>query len=464
MKHSKKILFSLFSVWVNLLQAQLTAVNSDTVVFTQYQFSSIQDPIYVFYGPQPNGWNVNMTLEGSYTEPSTFIWMRINNNAPGNWDTVKQESNVTLSRLVTTANGNYRLQIKNSTTDTSFYCVIFANNLYSNLFYQPDCDELKIRGITTTPELRYFNRFANPPSPLLMFNPSTFVWKIDYWHPTLGDWVPDTESRTFLPAHSPLIQPIPRENELYRITVEISDILGHNVKDTLFYQAISVEANFVASIGGNDLDEEELNIRGQAPFRIQFKNRSKNAVGYRWEFWHRTESLYNRPDTVWKEYYTFIPPDSIEYLDAGNYSVKLVATGRSFLQAGNEKRCVDEKFLQNYITVYESMLGELPNVFTPTGDGINDLFTFKTISTGQLKSGVSGKGTRSIKHLEISIYNRNGERVYNYSGDDEGWQGWNGQRNGKGAKVSPGVYFYVIRALGYDGVEHKKHGFVHLYY
>jgi len=448
------------------LSAQILEINSNKKILTQYTGSTLQDTIYIFYGPKPNGWNVDMRVKGRDFEniASDFVWLRLNPYTQGFWDTIKTETNAFFSEMVTTQNGNYKLHITNSVRDTSVYFLLIADNMISNLYYQPDCDELKIRGISTTGEFRYYNRHITPPVQERLLNPVTYNWSIAYKNTDFDAWLPDTVQRTFLPVYSPRVQPIPRESELYRIVVEVSDSLGHTVRDTLFYQAISVEANFVASIGGNDFEESQMNIRGQAPLRVQFKNRSKNAVEYEWQFWNRTETILSSNDTIWKRYFSLIPPDSIEYRDAGSYTVKLIAKGRTFFVGTVEKACIDEKTAENYITVQKSELGSLPNVFTPSGDNINDLFTFNTISEADAKNGVSGKGTRSIERMQVFIYNRNGEKVYEYDGDDDGWEGWDGRRNGKGPKVSPGVYFYVIHAIGYDGVEHSRRGFFHLFY
>jgi hypothetical protein len=352
------------------------------------------------------------------------------------------------------------LHVTNKQNDTTYYFVLYSNNMRANLFYRPDCDELKIQGIQTTNKFHYLNRHISPPVETVFENTIRYTWRLEYMNTELDTWMPDTVSRTFSPPHSPKIDPIPREEEFYRVVVNIRDTLGHYVWDTLVYQSISVEADFVASIGGEDRPESEINIKGQAPFRVQFKNRSKNAIAYEWSFWNRTESLMHRTDTVWKTMYNFEPLDSLEYIEAGSYTVKLKASGRAFFVGGIETVCTSVDSILNYITVYNSSIGELPNVFTPSGDNTNETFKFKE-SQG---SGTDEKGTRSIKRLEVYIYSRGGDKVYEYSGNDDDWDGWDGRRMGHGMKVQPGVYFYVILAQGWDGMQHKARGFVHVYY
>ena len=71
---------------------------------------------------------------------------------------------------------------------------------------------------------------------------------------------------------------------------------------------------------------------------------------------------------------------------------------------------------------------ELPNVFTPNGDGINDLFVPKNI-TPEL-----------INHVEMHIFNRWGRFVYN---TNDIFINWDGRVGGTGQPCSPGTYFYV---------------------
>ena len=71
---------------------------------------------------------------------------------------------------------------------------------------------------------------------------------------------------------------------------------------------------------------------------------------------------------------------------------------------------------------------ELPNVFTPNGDGYNDVFVPKRI-TPEL-----------INRVEMHIFNRWGRFVYN---TEDIFINWDGRVAGSGQPCSPGTYFYV---------------------
>ncbi len=93
------------------------------------------------------------------------------------------------------------------------------------------------------------------------------------------------------------------------------------------------------------------------------------------------------------------------------------------------------------LQIAESML-QVPNAFTPNGDGTNDEFRV---------------AYRSIASFYICIYDQWGRRVYE---SEDITQGWDGNINGKLGTV--GTYYYVIKAKGTDDVEYKEKGAVNL--
>lgn len=73
---------------------------------------------------------------------------------------------------------------------------------------------------------------------------------------------------------------------------------------------------------------------------------------------------------------------------------------------------------------------EIPNVFTPNGDGINDLFEIQIGERGQFVETF-------IPQLQIVIFNRHGRRVFEHNDYYNNW--WDG------GNVPDGTYFYVIQ-------------------
>ena len=80
----------------------------------------------------------------------------------------------------------------------------------------------------------------------------------------------------------------------------------------------------------------------------------------------------------------------------------------------------------------------LPNMFTPNGDGSNDIFKAES---------------NFVDDFEMIIYNRWGEEVFVSNNIDTGWNGTYG-----GQELEPDVYGYCVRAICSNGVEYIKTG------
>lgn len=100
------------------------------------------------------------------------------------------------------------------------------------------------------------------------------------------------------------------------------------------------------------------------------------------------------------------------------------------------------------ISVVECVEGviELPNVFTPNGDGTNDLFQPVVV--------------HGIASLSFTIFNRWGQEVYRTTRPTLGWDG----RGPGGSKVPDGVYFWVLEYTAEHGTGevNSMHGTVML--
>jgi gliding motility-associated-like protein len=81
----------------------------------------------------------------------------------------------------------------------------------------------------------------------------------------------------------------------------------------------------------------------------------------------------------------------------------------------------------NTVCVDNCPLYSLPNVFTPNGDGINDLFT-------------PLEPYRYVKDIDINIYNRWGQLLFHTTDPNINW---NGKVNNSGGECPDGVYYYV---------------------
>ena len=141
-------------------------------------------------------------------------------------------------------------------------------------------------------------------------------------------------------------------------------------------------------------------------------------------------------------------------------------------RAGNESALSDEFCFDN-CPYYE-----LPNVFTPNGDGCNDKFsaynvryygeggwpcgsTISNPTDSAHYANTKAKCARFVKNVGFAVYNRWGKQVYTYDGsslDPDGSAGiyidWNGKDN-NGQDLDAAVYYYIARVV-FDTVDPKK--------
>ncbi len=88
------------------------------------------------------------------------------------------------------------------------------------------------------------------------------------------------------------------------------------------------------------------------------------------------------------------------------------------------------------VSISESKL-EMPNAFSPNGDGYNDVYKAK-------------EGYQSIVSFKATIINRWGQKIYSWDDPAGGWDGtWHGRT------VKDGVYFVIVDAMGADGRHYK---------
>ncbi len=101
---------------------------------------------------------------------------------------------------------------------------------------------------------------------------------------------------------------------------------------------------------------------------------------------------------------------------------------------------IDSAFLAAYVCELE-----FPNVFTPDGDGSNDVWTSLDHPDG-------------FDSFDMRIFNRWGNVMYTYDNIMGSWDG----KTASGAKASEGIYFYTVTAITKNGKELKRQGFFHL--
>ncbi len=245
-----------------------------------------------------------------------------------------------------------------------------------------------------------------------------------------------------------------REDQALRTVITINDAPLQNAIFTLYdnqfanelslsidsistelFEAVAVDAHptTITTTRGSDdpLDlsneverpVEDTQLSGSAPLDIYFKANATPAAKYcQWQILKGSDLIAQRTDAEHR--YTFD-----EY---GEY--------RALLWVSNDKQCQIDS-VEIKISVATSQL-LAPNVFTPNGDGKNDEFRVMY---------------RSITEFHCWVYNRWGHKVFEWT---DPAKGWDGTINGK--KAASSAYFYVIRAVGADGVKYELKGDINL--
>ena len=118
---------------------------------------------------------------------------------------------------------------------------------------------------------------------------------------------------------------------------------------------------------------------------------------------------------------------------SGTYIARLIAKTDERGPSGHILECRDT--IENTILLVNDFL-QFPNVITANGDGVNDKFEIKNLTTGL-----------GYPNNSLAIYNRWGKRVYykeNISSDDELW-------DPAAENMPTGTYFWRFSGKGYLG-------------
>jgi gliding motility-associated-like protein len=171
-------------------------------------------------------------------------------------------------------------------------------------------------------------------------------------------------------------------------------------------------------------DKEE----GFAPLTVNFTNNSSSSLGSAsitstWYFGNGSTTTNTNNASV-----------STVFNSPGIYTVVLVAKKGS---------CLDTTY--KIIKVEAPSNVEVPNIFTPNKDGVNDVF--RLIAS-------------NLSDVHVIIFDRWGNRVYEVE-SNTGNFAWDG-KNLQGKDCAEGVYFYVIHAKGKDDKAYEFKGHVTL--
>ncbi|MCG8317880.1 MAG: gliding motility-associated C-terminal domain-containing protein [Cytophagales bacterium] len=153
--------------------------------------------------------------------------------------------------------------------------------------------------------------------------------------------------------------------------------------------------------------------------------------------------------------------DTVFIHDSDNNIFGLTSLGGCYQLAsvdrsGNESVRTDPICVANFETC---AFYELPNVFTPNGDGKNDTF--------QAFKGIPERCPRFVEQVVFTIYNRHGRKLFEYEsgGENDIFINWDGNSD-SGQQLSSGIYYYeadvTFDILDPNFSTRKLNGWIHL--
>jgi gliding motility-associated-like protein len=416
----------LFFIALGSASAQISAPGASTTLQTSYQSGTGDDPIFVFTSQQ--GVNrASLDVRNPFTQAASSTWKKYN-AATRTFEFYASTTAFTVDdQQSNMPDGLYQVEVSDGSSTTTYRAWVFNNWIQTQAsIVDSDCSHFVLNGTYSAASMAYYDP-ASGEKTVLQPN-YTAIWQ------SSGNQVARSMLTTI---YSP-----PAVNTNYTLT--LSDNYGSSSTTNITYNSIVPKADFTVEPA-----------TGEAPLKVQFNNASQNADTYEW-------TLYKDIDVIKQEAAKAKgqPVDSVlrklsadnftyTYENSGHYKVKLMAVKTNAVNL----ICSDSLYFKDQYIVADTSWVQVPNVFTPNGDNVNDQFTIQV---------------QSLKSLKMTIFNRWGRKVYSYDNnnvtsgkDTESHAVWNGKIGGSYA--SPGVYFYVIEAQGRDNKYRKKTGFVHLF-
>jgi len=438
MKFFTGLILCLFSV--QMIRAQISSATADMMDSLAYEESPLKDPLFVFH--QLNQGTITGSL--SATLPGTasynFAWSKYNPTLSGFDPPFSTETNMSSSEVEDLEDGGYQVRVwDGAITDTVMTAWVMLDKFYAEVekdandmlpAYKYTCDFLVISGFVTPDTVTYYDLISN--NPIQKIPDFKFKWTSDNADLSIpNDTIILDPNITFQP---------PYDDTWYILTA--IDEYGMTEVDSLFYESIQTKAEFTVDYFDKVAEEYDSELNGDwsppdpdnpkgstdAHLTVRFDNISKNGASFEWVYLDtiggikQSETTY---DTATYVEYTYERADEYYY---------------PYMVSTSEAGCIDSFQLAEAIFVVPSKL-EIPNVFTPNDDGQNDVWMFKH---------------QSLEECRITIVDRTGKVAYKIKIDDiYTWNGWDGNMHNSDRKAPEGQYYYVIEALGYDGVEYR---------
>ena len=432
----KNFILLFFCVSAVMLHAEISIHGTDYLVTKAAEESEV-DSVMVVKSLE----NVNLVYmvdEGG--EPSKFSWYQFDLN--GGVELLKQEAEAVTETEVTISKEAHSMgyAVLNDKNEVKMTVWIFLYSDYkpSNCLVTFDSDSkdwcyiVNVFFHKDVKAMEYVNpgdaepKFTLKQQYYLSYD-STYYESQSYITEEIGYFVDDDYN---------YVLPAPLDSTKFtfkgtRFSMAFDDTV--KVVSEATYMPYAVETHMLSSVriredATNERDRGEpreaqesvTRLKGSAPLNVEVLNYSSPAAFfYDWTL---------SSDNQYKSVIAKIKDRDFRYTfsESGTYYLKGEVSNSSITEMDN-MGCTQRK--EFVIEVLTSAL-DVPNVFTPNGDGKNDIFKV---------------AYKSIIKFHGSVYNTWGRLVYDW---DDPSDGWDGTINGKPA--AEGAYLYIIEATGDD--------------
>ncbi len=204
-------------------------------------------------------------------------------------------------------------------------------------------------------------------------------------------------------------------------TLIATDAEGCTVSDSIYVDSLNPVADFTATP-----------LQGTAPVTVTITDNSSDRVTNTWQYFSVNNGSSSNSFII--GYDSLQPAFDTTFINDDDYAICLIVA--------NDFECYDT--LCQDITVFPVPSIDVPNVFSPNEDGVNDLFFFPA---------------NGLSELEATFFNRWGNQVFEFTTPNDTWDGTN---MNTGKQCSDGVYNFIYRAVAQNGTVFEGQGFVHL--